>query len=86
MSGRLLVQSVIVPHDVVVEITAVAKLQDEVELSLSIDNLVKADNVRMLDEFHAAHLLEEMGSRHFVQLGLVDHLDGHLFSGENMAG
>ncbi len=62
MSGRLLVQSVIVPHDVVVEITAVAKLQDEVELSLSIDNLVKADNVRMLDELHAAHLLEEMGS------------------------
>ncbi len=86
MSGRLLLQSIFVPHDVVIEITAVAQLQDEVELRLSIDNLIEADNVRMLNELHAAHLLEEMGSRHFVQLCLVDYLDGHLFSGENMAG
>ncbi len=57
VAGRLFVEAVLVAHDVVVEVAAVAQLQDQVELRLRVDHLVEAHHVRMLDQLHAAHLL-----------------------------
>lgn len=86
MPSRLLIQAVLVTHDVIIEVAAITQLQDEIEFRLRIDNLVETDDVRMLDQFHAANFLEEMRSWDFIEFRLVDHFHGHFFASEDMPG
>lgn len=82
--GQLLVQPLLVFHDVVEHIPPVSQLQDQVQLRLSVYHFIQAHDVGVLHQLHAAHLLEEVARRHCVQLGLVDDLHRHLFPGENV--
>ena len=84
VAGRFLIEAVFVPHDVIVQVAAISQFQNEVKLRLRIDDFVKTDDVGMLDQFHAAHLLEKMRSRHFVQFGFVDNFYGDFFSRKNV--
>lgn len=61
-------------HDAVVHISPVSQLQDEVELGGRVDDFVQAHHVGVLHHLHAPHFLEEVSSRHRVQLGLIYHL------------
>jgi len=45
---------------VVVHVAAVCKLEHEVELCLGVDDLVQADDVRMLDKFHQSDFLQHL--------------------------
>ena len=52
--------TVLVPHNVVIQIAAITKLQYEIKLCLRVDHFVESNNVRMLNQFHATDLLKEM--------------------------
>lgn len=73
------------PHNVIVQIPAIAEFQDEIKFGLRVDNFVETNDIRMLDQLHTAHFLEEMRSWYFIQLGLVNHFDGHFFASENVS-
>lgn len=86
MAGRLLIQAVLVSHNIIVEVSTISELQDQIKFRLRIDDLVETDDVGMLDQFHAAHFLEKMCSGYFIKFSLVDHFDGHFFAREDMPG
>ena len=71
-------------HDVVVKISSITQLQDQVQFGLRVDYLVEADHVGVLNQFHAADLLKEMSSRNLVQFRLVYHLDCHFLTGKHV--
>ena len=83
--GLVLGQTPSMFHDVVVHISAVAQLQDEIEFGLSVDDLVESDDVGVLNELHASHFLVEMSPRDGVELQLLDHFDSDSLPGENVA-
>lgn len=58
MPGRFLIEAILVPHDVIVEIASISQFQNQIKFGLSIDDLVKTNDVGMLDQLHAAHFLE----------------------------
>ena len=73
------------PHDVVIHVASVGELQHQVELGGRVDDLVQPDHVRVLHQLHELDLLQHLGPRGRVQTRLVDHLDGHLLAGEDVA-
>lgn len=52
----LLAEAAVMAHDVIVEVAAITKLENQIELRLRIYHLVKSDHVRMLHQLHASHL------------------------------
>lgn len=83
---HVFVYAVGVFQDVVVEVSAVSQLLDEVQLVLGVYDLVEADDARMGHQLHAADLLVEVGLRDFVQFQFVDDFDGDPEPREDVAG
>lgn len=82
---QLLIQALLVLHDVVKHVTPISQLQDQVQLGLGVNDLIETHNVGMLHQLHAADFLKEVPSCHGVKLGLVDDLDSHFFTSKDMA-
>ena len=53
-------------------------LRDEVEHTLGLHHLVELHDVGMVDQLHHLNLPVHLAQVGWVQLGLVDNLDGHL--------
>lgn len=84
--GQVLVEPLLVLHDVVEHVPPVPELQNEVQLGLGVDHFIEAHDVGVLHELHAPHFLEKVAGGQRVQFGLVDNLHGHLFAREDVPG
>lgn len=83
----LLAEAAVMAHDVIVEVAAIAKLEDQIELRLRIYHLVKSDHVRMLHQLHASHLRTQKQKRMMIGHGgmqrggrMVRHLPSYRWS------
>ena len=83
---HVFIDAVRVFHDVVVQVPSVPEFLYEVELVLGVYYFVEADDARVGDQLHAADLLVQVGLRDFVKFQLVDDLDGHSETREDVAG
>ena len=83
--SQLLVDPLVVFHDVIVHVATVAQFENEKQSRLRVYNFVQPNDMRVLNQLHAPYFLEQVWLGNFVQLRLVDHFNGNLFAGEDVS-